>query len=515
MGKESRRCTLLFINKDSTSQSLSNSQAIEKTQILSHVQNIRWQNVKSKPEVLLAATAPAASQAQVVEISTRAADMAKPFAQQHSFPCMTPSGNATDPFSATSVGQEVHINHILELGINRMAKPSCLANAYAPAKVAQQRTRMRHDHAVTERLRLCVSDKTLMYASLAVSSSRILWLSGRFDVPPDVFVGRALPAVRERIARLNGPADTPLLLSVYALALTELWHGVDGILPLALHGIARHNAARREACRMHLAALRDLIQTVGAGKVEPYVLEGAILGDKYLALAEGVPPLLCLDWDPGPDPPKGPGEYWTLDRDLLPLGGAFFQSSVYSHALLSIIQDLVSYIQIAKLSWCQPVMTAKKESWLFLRLNALIYRLLQLDDLSRLEDCVRHTILVFILTTTEYSGAQIAAIPVLGRLKTAVIELRAQEQQSHEPDREILFWILSTAALATMPTSERKWFRLEALAAAHAAGIELTVHAFQTVLERYLYLADRQTCNLSGFIDSMSRCLTQSLQEPV
>ncbi|MCJ1300874.1 hypothetical protein MMC08_003673, partial [Hypocenomyce scalaris] len=46
------------------------------------------------------------------------------------------------------------------------------------------------------------------------------------------------------------------------------------------------------------------MQSGGMTKLEPYVKESLLLGDKYLALGRFAPPTLPLDWGPGPMPEK-------------------------------------------------------------------------------------------------------------------------------------------------------------------------------------------------------------------
>ncbi|KAL9074427.1 MAG: hypothetical protein Q9157_004387 [Trypethelium eluteriae] len=112
----------------------------------------------------------------------------------------------------------------------------------------------------------------LMYATLAYSSSCIQWTRGIITEdgrPPEYFIDKALQAVRARLSNPNRAVDTWLLISIYALAVTGMWHGIPqlwGKAPSKYRTVLKTAENYREASRIHLRALAVLVTEIGGSQ---------------------------------------------------------------------------------------------------------------------------------------------------------------------------------------------------------------------------------------------------------
>jgi hypothetical protein len=84
--------------------------------------------------------------------------------------------------------------------------------------------------------------------------------------------------------------------------------------------------------------------------------------------------------------------------------------------LNEVLGDVVQYVRIATDAWSMADVVVEAESWLFRRLQTLMYRLLRLRRLSGWDECVRLTAMTFILNATPYRGPQVIAGIVIGHL---------------------------------------------------------------------------------------------------
>jgi hypothetical protein len=126
----------------------------------------------------------------------------------------------------------------------------------------------RHRDAVTERLRRCIDDEMVMYATLAYCSSSIRFTKGDIgeELWPEFYILKAIEIIRGRLQKPD-PVDGWLILSIYALSVSEMW------------------ANNHEASAAHLKIIRYFVAQVGGiHNLEPYVMEGLIIGDKQLTL---------------------------------------------------------------------------------------------------------------------------------------------------------------------------------------------------------------------------------------
>lgn len=383
-----------FVNKTPSSEALSKSSRSESAVMLSHVQtNRRRAEGRDQHE-------PWSAYVSVLESNERSPSPSRP----------VPSFNAYDPFHCTVIGTEAETHTLLRRAFFEVARTNFLAEAFAPNPqriVQHSSSPPRHQAIISARLQRCVHDKLLMYATLAYSSSMLGWITGRFsEEAPEVFIGKAIPHLRSRV---HIAPDDWLLLSLYSLAITELWNGLPEMW--ARHDERRSRMVREmaghslTACRMHLRALVLLVTNAGGWHLfNPYLLDSTLLADKFLAIASEKPPILGLAWDPGP------GELNTALTS--PLLGERLLNTVADTGLGATLRDLVEYCHLAQEIWRSDHVAAEAETWLFRRLQAIQMRLLLHfhDQALRHNDrCTSLAALVFVAVVIPSPGTKISA----------------------------------------------------------------------------------------------------------
>jgi hypothetical protein len=395
-----------------------------------------------------------------------------------------------------------------------VAKRTFLAEAFALPTTHSGRWGMRHANIMNERLRSCVEDEMLMYSTLASGSSCLAWSVGRIEEnrAPEYFIGKAMQAVRIRLSEKNADQapDTWLLLSVYALAITEFWGAMPeiwtkcptrytGVLSLDKRSVLRTS-------RIHMCALVRLVEDAGGWEsVDSYVLESSILAGKYMALYEMTMPVIPLTWDPGPMPKARRDELQIQPHNTLPQLGKKLLTVPMRHKLAQAIGDVIDFARMAHCTWSHADrLTSLDENWLFLRHQALVYQLLSLgDSLQPLENCVRITTLLFLLNATEYHGAYVSARMTLQHLISALVRARFWEDDDLGHVQGVVRWCICTGAMTLEPSRERDWFRGMLVRFSLSSSSVWTEDAFQEGLEPYLFLAVKQKVQLSGLIESL------------
>ncbi|KAK3291536.1 uncharacterized protein B0H64DRAFT_304735, partial [Chaetomium fimeti] len=489
---------LLFVNKNQSSGILTRSKAGEKSRILRHVQNRRRKDEARKkleaqmaqPSSLSAAIASSEFWASRQTQQPNSDDdyMAKSDSgwrgsgvgsnrSTTSLVLFYPTHNSSDPFYSTVVGRDAGSHAMLQLSFGKGVKMTFLAEAFAPTNIFPPSTSMRHDSVIQHRLQRCIEDDLLMYATLAYGSSCAAWMFGILDDerPPEYFIGKAARQAQLRLANLQGDdtkagrvADKQwFALSIYALAITEMWNHMPELWarcpPRQALAMRIGNPGSQETARTHLRALVHFVQEAGGwGVFDPYVLESSLLADKYLALWEMAPPIIPLTFDPGPLPEALRKVLTRLhvhagSAALSRLGQNFLNHSCLDATLRVILADVADYVHIARGAWAElSVMSSSLQSWLFLRLQALFYRLLLLDSLRPVDEAVQLTALTFLLATTQYHGARLSAESKPWRIRSAM--LNARYWDNGEFTDGLRFWCLATAAMSAKGPTQKEWF---------------------------------------------------------
>lgn len=112
-----------------------------------------------------------------------------------------------------------------------------------------------------------------------------MWATGERaipDRPAEYYTVKAIEALKTRLGQSDPRTDSWLILSIYAMSVSDMWAG------------------NFETSTSRMQIIRYFVtRTGGMTCLEPYSMERLILGDKYLAIRNFAPPILPFDWDPG------------------------------------------------------------------------------------------------------------------------------------------------------------------------------------------------------------------------
>jgi hypothetical protein len=543
--------SLLFVNKSQTSHLLSRSRAGERSAILSHVQHNRRKHEaevsqKSKPWskfITTISTSDDSETSQTVGVRLKFVDSIKTAqsvklaakdqkqqqkkkAEKRQSPvpvspislskALRPSYNASDPFHCTVAHLDAGTHAILHITFSHASRTNFLAESFAPPSQLMQKAPMRHDKMFQLRLKRCIEDEKLIYSTLAYGSSLLGWMMGRFHSAkqPEYFLDKALRAVRVYLSTPGYLVDDWLLLSMYALAVTEMWNGLPSMWKQSPERQAMASKAGSHAfaaCRMHLKALLQVVNDAGGWEqFDPYVLDSVILADKYLAISEGKPPVIPITWDPGPLPVAVREELGITKQSILPrLGEALLEESL-SEELDDILKDLVAYCRIAIMAWsCSPI-GPEAECWLFRRSQAIACRLLlhtHNEHTNHLERCICFASLTFIFTSIPARGPQVSAQHATVQLFDILQEEGSWKEESNMSNG-LRFWVLFMGSVISEPSPHRLWF-LEQMVEYCDEG-EITESSFGERLEPYLFLPSRQGARLPAIIGHLNSMIRNS-----
>ncbi|KAM0254625.1 hypothetical protein ACHAQJ_006593 [Trichoderma viride] len=423
---------------------------------------------------------------------------------------MKPSYNASDPFHCTAAHLDAGTHAILHITFSHASRTNFLAESFAPPSKILQTAPMRHDRMFQLRLRRCVVDEKLIYSTLAYGSCLLGWMMDRFHSAkqPEYFLDKALRAVRAYLSTPGYIVDDWLLLSMYALAITEMWNGLPTMWKQSpkRHAMASSQGSRGfAACRMHLKALLQVVNEAGGWeRFDPYVLDSVILADKYLAISEGKPPVIPITWDPGPLPFALREELGITTQSILPRLGTGLLLESLSEELDNVLQDLIAYCRIASQAWSGSPIGPEAECWLFRRSQAIACRLLlhiHNEHTNHLERCISYASLTFIFTCIPARGPQVSA-----QHTTAQLHILLQEEGSSKEDakmpKDLRFWLLFMGSVVSEPSPHRLWF-LEQMTE-HCDGGEITESNFGGRLEPYLFLPSRQGARIPSMIEHLN-----------
>lgn len=490
---------LLFINSTQGSTQNPQRRRAERIRIQSHVQQKR-----RRAEQRRAAQPWAQHSSTIILDGTDEGDEAeekKPPAVEPLDPGQTAylTNNTTDPFNATVAAGDAEAHVLLRSTFYIASRGNFLAEAYAPASVVSSYTRIRHAHIFHARLRHCVYDETLMYATLAYSASFWAWMTGSFvqgTRSPEYLLAKAVQSMRQRLSvPRSQPTDGWLLLSVYSLAITEMWNGHPYLWmkwPERSMHASQIGANARASSRVHLNALVKLVAEAGGWhRFDRYILESSLLADKYLCVLEMTEqPVIPFTWN---DASKLedvtellPGAY----NIILPRLASKLCGLSSNSELGILISKLAKYIRIAHFIWRTPQhISDPVESWLFTELQALtieFYRTFHDSD-QALDRLICLSILSFIFGTMSHPGPRTASRHPTQRARELLIQHGTS--LTTEMEEGLTLWVLCTHAIIPAPCVEREWFKTEV---ARYLPVGMNGMALVDILEDYLFLPERQ-----------------------
>ena len=387
-----------------------------------------------------------------------------------------PLGNiAIDPFRCTALDIDASTYRLLLYPFSGFSEVIFRAESLNFCTGPISDTTFRHGHTMVQRLRRCSSDRLTLYGTLTYSASALQWVTGRRDNErlPEKYTLKTIEALKKRIQNLD-TVDSWAVLSIYALCIAEYWAG------------------NYEAATTHLRIIRHLvIQWGGTATLDPYVLENILIGDKYLAISQLIPPVIPLDFDPGPIPASELLEIQTrMDPQLTNLGQGLFAlgKETLSPNLIAIVQDIVSCIQVACDAESPSKHGRRDSQWLFRRHQALIWRLLSFGPKTGIQQCVRLALLVWLLNITMYFGAQRSTQYTLPPLRVALLQSQDEMKSSMI---SLLFWVTTVGALASEGTTEEDWFISETARVAFLSEMK-TDDEYQRLLRTFFFRSREQ-----------------------
>ena len=411
-----------------------------------------------------------------------------------------PAENGIDPVHSTAIRIDACTYRLLQYPFSGFVETTFRAESLGLQNQAPlSPDKFRHRRAVTERLRRCIDDELVMSATLAYCSSSIRSTIGSIgeELPPEFYILKAIGMLRSRLQQ-PGPIDAWLIVSIYALSVSEMWAG------------------NHEASATHLKIIRHFIPQVGGiAQLEPYVMESLILGDKYLALGllargKSARPILPLDWDPGHMSPARVQKLQLMPNpELERMASGFFalDNHVLGHEIQTIVTDLVACLQTAHSICKLPAVDPVDERWLFLRHQALIYRLLSCSTTTTMQECVRLALLVWKLKVTKYFGAQRCSRSLLPHLKDTLLKVENGEVVAN---LELLFWIVSAAAVAAEETADRQWFVRQTGRLAASLGLEARENQFTRTLTMWFFVKSERGVKLTNLVCAVREMQTVS-----
>lgn len=374
-----------------------------------------------------------------------------------------------DPFNCTSTALDAKAQRLLHYPFTNFIETTFNAESLSGMNPCPM---FRHREAIIERLRRCVVDRLTMYSTLAYCASCMRWAIGEKERerPPEFYVLKAIEALKIRLDR-EDTVDTWLILSIYALAVSEMW------------------AQNYEAATAHLNMTRHLVAQIGGlTKLDPYLMESIILCDKYVAIGKFEGPIFPLNWEPESLPPQKMIKTQAEVEPLLSqLAQGFFDldKHLLGPQLLQIVDDIRVCAQVSQQMEIQGITGLSNQRWLFLRHQAITCRLLSLSPSSVIQECCRVALIVWLLKITVYFGAQRWSKNLLPRLQAAILQLKTSGEQC---PMVLMFWMASLGAMTAEYTDERDWFLKQTAKAARSLGMKFEKEPFRRVLRRFLFL---------------------------
>ncbi|KAF1347038.1 hypothetical protein BDV97DRAFT_371568 [Delphinella strobiligena] len=299
----------------------------------------------------------------------------------------------------------------------------------------------------------CFKDPLHAYATLALSVGCSTWLFRSNSDPniPIIFMDCALAALRKRCAQPTS-IDEEVVLSIICLCKAESWRGDF------------------DAALVHMRMVCYLFKKRNRAAFHPLLMDLALLADKHIALQLFQPPLLPLDFDPGPT--IWPS-LWQNKKHSAGIENAFNRlgsllitermRETLGLEISRIIRDLRDCILVAldvhDFSGPQPVEVAYAH-WFFLRTTAILYRLLSIaneasSSQERSQKCVRVALIVWISFITADYASQ-AKRKWVQWLEMTLSACMNDTKSSDLLGAEVLLWIASLGASVASEGTESK-----------------------------------------------------------
>ena len=376
-------------------------------------------------------------------------------------------GSMIDPFDSAPIAIDEQTYQLLQYPLSSFVVTTFAAEALGSLLEPARRTPFRHKDAIIRKLQRCIEDGLVMYAALANSASCIRWAVGHQDRDraPEFYMLRTIERLKQRLTWAPA-ADLWSITCMHDMSLSDLW------------------SKDAEAATAHMEMIRYSLERVGGFAVlDAYMVESLVLTDKYLALTRLRPPILPSSWDPGP---MSSAQTAAIDQlmglELQGIGRAFLRaplSDVLEPRLGSILRDLIICI---KAVYCLDAV-AITEHELFLRHQALMYRLLCLETTDAVSESSRIGLIIWLLKITSALEAERAAKNLLPHLRQCLACIAGDEYILC-----LALWLATVGARVAEFMEERVWFVEKAASLGEAIGLAPDKDAYRLFLRQYFYL---------------------------
>lgn len=419
---------------------------------------------------------------------------------------VVPTWGSVEPFGQFKVSLNAEKHHILEYfvlkffpAVTRMDSVAFMGHPRSVSSIPAMQV-----------VRKALSDELHLLALLTAASARMKYVDryqfSREDLP-ERLADITLRLLREYLAS-GQPITQELLQSIlYMWALESYRRNWEAVIT--------HGNMLMYLCNTYLGGFRNL---------DPYMRRMLWLADRFQAAATQSPPLIKERWETDDLSPQQYtcGVAAIREQGKKPMGYGFAKASeIFSPAFqkaLDRVLDLCCIIQCHFIGVAANPLIPDRD-WAVARSFLVADELIGFNEDravqspvardERLQDCVRLALIVwlaFIPASGPYlpsenktSGAStlraaVDAKPLRKRLGSIISSLREQPASNNE--RLLLFWVAGLGAVASELVENQEWFAVQFQWFAN----ELEIHsweAFTPVHERFLFLDHLKAGSLS------------------
>lgn len=356
---------------------------------------------------------------------------------------------------------------------------------------------MRHTPALHAEMEVCMAEAAHMYAQLAAVSARMLRYEGHLllpDVKPEDYSRVPLFFKTKAITSLRHKLERGQLNQFLAHDVFRLW----------VSAVMMDDQAAADA---HSQAMIEMVRDLGGlHAFDDYTKERMILLDIWSACWTLTRPKFQLTWDPGHFPETFC--YKIRGKEYQRLLGSTFDRTETLQTLDvffgSLISGLTELVNLTCYSFTNPLAPTEFR-WLLLRRTAIEHRLLfslatvaDDGDIKSITEATKLTVLVWIGMVLVNRNKQLLSHQV-NTLREWLEPLEADLIKRETKHKELLLWISSTAAMATLTEDDKKWFVNLASRMAEKLEIE-TLGDMEEHLHGLLYVREMQRKDLGGLM---------------
>ena len=357
---------------------------------------------------------------------------------------------------------------------------------------------MRHTPALHAEMEACMAEPVHMYAQLAAVSARMLRYEGRLllpDVKPEDYARVPLFFKTKAITSLRHKLERGQLNQLLAQDVFRLW-------------ACAVMMDDQSAANAHSQAMLEMVRDLG-GLIafDDYTKERMILVDIWASCWTLSRPKFSLTcWDPGHLPETS--RYKILPKEYRQVLGSTFHRTEISQILddpwRSLISGLTEMVDLTCYSFTNPV-TPDDFRWLLLRRTAIEHHLLcslataaDGRDINIIAEATKLAVLIWIGMVLVNRNKQLLSHQV-NTLRNWLGPLEVGPAQLESEHTELLLWISSTAALATVTEDDKSWFANLSSRMAEKLEIE-TLDDMEEQLHGLLYVPEMQREDLGAFM---------------